>query len=662
MSPGPIKLAGVTAAAGLTALLCAGLGAEMQARTALARLIDGRPGLTVADASFDVLDGGLTLRGIAFDAPRTRLRIGRLHLAARRSVVASLASLLVPSAQAFPKAGGAPEEVAPGVASGQTGRPTGQAPGVADAENVVITYEGVTYTIPKIEIAGTTLSDADVAALLDVNSSETIEARLRRLNAASIAMPEIKADTVQGDFEQHWDQQQVLFASIAGGTAAVGSAGPGILKTKSAKGTSIAETGGLQMTGVDMGQIVHVATVTRTDDREAQQILAQSLVVSAIRLHDGDQGPSVTLASLKEAGLKARPLGLSSQARSMLLATGKPGDPAVDAFVGDIAASVSVDLLQADDLVVTPAQAAKDGPVRVARLTVTDVHDRQIGDATLQVLHYDQDANHVSLPSAELKDLRLPPTLDGKTAPAIGSLDLSGMSFDVDTAEDGQPAKRLTFEFNHAGLSVEGSKIDGLPPRSTMQVDDLQVTIRPDMSPMLIALGYPKLDVSSHVTTSYDAAAQALAIDDWTVNGVGMGKATVKLQLGKVTDAIISRDVDTQKAAVAAMTFKGIDLAVVDVGLVDRLLAYRATQDGIGVAQERENAIDLVRNKLPVLAGDPAKLKPVEDAIARFIADPKQPLHIGVTSADGLGAADAELLNDPNALLDHLSIVASTGP
>ena len=70
----------------------------------------------------------------------------------------------------------------------------------------------------------------------------------------------------------------------------------------------------------------------------------------------------------------------------------------------------------------------------------------------------------------------------------------------------------------------------------------------------------------------------------------------------------------------------------------------------------------MARNQLPVLAGDPPKLKPVEDAVARFIADPKLPLHIAVTSADGLGAADAGLINDPNALLDRRAIVATAGP
>lgn len=642
---GSIKLAGATAIVGLTALAALSLaGAEVRARAAVARLVAGLPGLTVGGATADCLEGTVTLRGIAFDGPYGHLRVASLRLAEDRSVLTRLGSLFVPQASAFPVGGVA------------------QAPGVVSADNVVIDYQGVTYTIPHVEIAGTTLSQADLTALLDVNAPDSVEARLRRLTAASISLPEIKADTVQGDFEQHWDQQQVLFAGVRDGKAAAGSAGPGILKTKAAKGTSIAETGGLQMTGVDMGQIVHVATIARTDENEAQQVLAQSLVVSAIRLHDDGQGPSVTLASLKEAGLKARSLALISQARSLLLATGKPGDPAVDAFVQDIAGSVSVDLLQADDLVITPPKASADGPARLARLTVTGVRDRRIGDATLQGLRYDQGANHIALASAELRDLTMPATLDMRGVPAFASLDLADLSVDMDTAEQGQPEKRLAFSVGHAGISAPGAKADALPPKSTATVDALELTIRPDMSPMLIALGYPKLAISSHLTTSYDAAAQALKIDDWTVNGVAMGKAVLKLQLGKVTDAILSPDAEAQKAATAAMVFHGIDLSVVDAGLVDRLVGYRATQDGLTVAQERENAIDLVRNKLPVLAGDPAKLKPVEDAVARFIADPKLPLHIGVTSIDGLGAADVALLNDPNALLDKLAIVATAGP
>ena len=474
-------------------------------------------------------------------------------------------------------------------------------------------------------------------------------------------MREIKADTVSGDFEQHWEQQQVLFASITNGKAAIGSAGSGTLKTKSAKGTSLAETGGLQMTGIDMGQIVHVATTARTDEHEAQQVLADSLVVSAIKLDGGDKGPTITLASLKEAGLKARTLALISQARSVLLATGKPGDPAVDAFVDDIAGSVSFDLLQADDLVEVPAKTSKDGVLRLARLTIVGAHDRKIGDVSLQALRFEQGPNHMALASGELKGLTIPATFDGKSLPTFETVELSGIAFDADTAEEGKPEKRVAFDVAHAGLSATGAKVDALPAKAMAQVDNFKITIGPDMSPMLIALGYPKLDVSSHFASRFDAAAQALTIEDWTVNGVGMGKASLKLQLGKVTDAVMSPDADTQKAATAAMVFKGLELVVADGGLVDRLLAYKATQDGMSVAQERENAIDMVRNKLPVLAGDPPKLKPLEEAVGRFIADPKQPLHVAVNSVDGLGAADAGLLNDPNALLDRLAITASNG-
>ena len=63
-------------------------------------------------------------------------------------------------------------------------------------------------------------------------------------------------------------------------------------------------------------------------------------------------------------------------------------------------------------------------------------------------------------------------------------------------------------------------------------------------------------------------------------------------------------------------------------------------------------------NQLPLLAGGSPKLKPLEDALATFIAKPKT-LHLAIATKNGLGIADMGLLGDPNALLDVLDIQAN---
>ncbi len=659
MIPRPLKLVTAAAVTGFVALAAAGLGAQVRTRLAIASLIDGRNGLSVAHTSVDVLSGKVTLRGIAVDSGRLSVRISALRLAldGGRSWLPSIAKLSpVSPAWAFPSGDAVPD------ASPEAGSapPSLAAPGTASAENVVITYDNVTYTIPKIELAGTSLSNADLAALLDPTTAESVEARLRRLDAASITVPEIKADTQSGDFEQHWRQTQLLLANVVHGRAALGSAAAGTLKTKSGKGSTAAEVGSVEMAGIDMGQIVHVAATARTDDNEAQKALADSFAVSAVKLTSGEAQPVLTVASLKETGLKARPLALVTQARSVLLAVGKPGEPAVDAFLDDIVNSLSFTLLQVEDVATTPPVEGpnKNDLLQLARIAIGGFHDRQVGDLAVQKFRFEAPQGRVVLAGAEAKGLTLPASLGAKTLPLLNSFDLSGLVYDFNVADAGQPERRLNFEVARAGFAVPGAKIDALPPSATLTVDHVEVAIRPDMSPMLLTLGYPKLDISSRLASSYDAASQTLKINDWRMEGTGMGSTLLKLDLGKVTDAIVSRDADAQKAAAASVVFKGFDLTLHDDGLVDRLLAFKATQDGVSVAQARDTVIDMVRNKLPPMAGDPPKLKPLEEAVARFIADPKTPLHIAVSAANGLGAADAGLLNDPAALLDQLTVAA----
>jgi hypothetical protein len=174
----------------------------------------------------------------------------------------------------------------------------------------------------------------------------------------------------------------------------------------------------------------------------------------------------------------------------------------------------------------------------------------------------------------------------------------------------------------------------------------------------LYDMGYHHLDLSLGMSTVYDASEQALRIKDLTLNGVNMGSLALGLHLVNVTKGLVSSNQEVAKSSALAILVKGFTFDLINTGIVDNALAWKAKQDGKTVSQERQEIIDFFQTQLPASVNGNANAKLVGGAVAKFIAEPKN-LHIAVESKSGLGAASLGMLSDPNVLLDALDVKAS---
>ena len=663
-----VRLIAACVATAALAFTVADIETNARAKSRLERLLAGRSDVTVASIAVNLLTGRLTLSGLAAGTGPWRVTIERLEVPVPDDTIA-----LISAARAFPL-GGSSEEKA-GVAA----PPSATGGGSASAENVVLTNGPTTYRLKRIDLAGTPLGNDDLAALLDPAKPDTVEARLRKVTAASITIPELTADSLVGASEQHWVQKQILLANVTQGKAAIGSVGASRVAAKDGDNASTIEIGSLQGAAIDMAQTAHVFAARRADDAEKLLPMADSVIANAIKSTDLKNGQSVTIGSIKQQGLMGRAFKTDLRTQSGRLSTAKPGDPAVDAFFSDFLSSVSAKLVEIDDVAAVPSASAEPADTStfgVEQISLSDIGEgHRDGAIAVRNVHFEGKPGRMSLARVDIGGVFFPSPrpaaelwADGSHSqaeparslmPRIAKLALSDLHFNMNVAGKDEAEQRIDFAVDRIDYSASGLDGGRIPAKGAATIAHATYDVPPKDPSMqtLRSLGYTRLDVSSSFANSYDAKRQTMAIDKFALDGVDMGSVEIKLDLGNVSDKIMSQNPEVQKASAIAVLFKDADLVIRNDGLIDKALKYRADADGKSVDDEKKACIDFVTNQLSLMAGGSPKLKPLEDALATFIAKPKT-LHVAIGTKNGLGIADMGLLGDPIALLDQLTIQA----
>lgn len=541
------------------------------------------------------------------------------------------------------------------VEHGQAARPMAHAEAerksVASANDVVLIDGETTIRIKRIEIAGSSLNDGDVAAFFAAKTPAELEARLRTLDAASILIPEVKVDRAGRD-ELHLTQTQVLLANIHAGRAGSGSAASATMTAKGDKADTKVTVSATTFKGLDLAQIIHLATGPRTDE-QAIRPLCDELVASAISVVGaaGEHQP-LTVATIHATALKGRPLRAPAP-------KDVPQTEASRALVDDLSHSFAADLVEISDVAIAPATGAPASDLRsfgLKHATLTGFGDGKLARFTLADLALDTKAGLFKTAAAQIEGIGS----SGGAVPSMNRIDLSDVAIDV-PADDDKPDVRIAFAVAHAAYEAPGLVIGKLPPTAALVVEHVAFDVPPTnaAAPVLLAMGYKHLDISGAVNSHYDAATQMLAIDRFSLSDAAMGVMDLKLGLAGVSEAIVSQDDEAQKAAMSTIILKTADLTLRNAGLIDKAIAFKAAVDGIGLEQERTNIVQLIDTGLVGfgLQGS-AKAQAVVAALHTFVVTPKT-LHIAIASKEGLGAGSAALMGDPQALLDTLDVQAS---
>ena len=594
-------------------------------------------------------------------------RIGRACVLAAPFVAAGTAGLV---ASAVPGPGGA--------AVAQAGAVT--------LQNVTLDLGSIVYRIPKAELVGTSLSQAELAALFDKSAAEPLSARLARLSARQVTIPELVMTQRVGEGSRSTVYRDVVARDIVNGRfAALASAGARIEIAGRPTGTVAGTTGRTTIQDFDAAQAARVYEGKAAPGSVPMTRIYDSFALEDLAVSD-PKGADVRVARLSGKDFSARP-SRESWAETMRLLEQHGGTldqaPPVDrarllTAIADLFDSFAIGSVEAMGFEVRNPK--EQGVARIARVGFTGASAGKPADARMEGLEVTADNGRAKIGTIAFTGFSFKPTLDGLKAlsdkpltnvdpeqlraliPTIGSVRLSGLDFDVPNKD--KPG-RENIRFGIRDVEVTADKpLNGIPTNLVTALRNLTLSLPPDATEdgirELVAMGYRSLDLSFLTSAGWNESGNELQLREISLSGLGMGSATLRGVLGNVTRDVFSPDSTVALVALVGATARSLELTVQNGGLVDRALAEAARKQGKSADDlRRELGVAAAVGIPAVLGGSPAA-KNLGQAVARFIAKPgKLMVSAKAREPAGLGASDFALLADPQAIFDKLEVTAT---
>ena len=615
--------------------LCLGLvGAQAALHASAQRdvtaLLAANPGLRIGAWHLRPLAGELVAEGVSDGG----LTIGRLRLpfAARLGDMASL--------------------VEPARAEAPTTPPSGA--NTISIDDVAFTTGATTYRFKTIQIAGTDLTKDGLAALVDSKAADSLEARLAKLTARAVAIPEIAIDDTTSGSERHGVIHEVALANVVAGKASAASAASVSLAIMAGQDAANLATGPIEAANVDLAQLAHVALTRRTDTSEPQKPLFDKLVLEKLTLANAAHNAGVNVGSITATVVAGRPLSTA-----LADAAAAPGSNAASAqLLADLAQSFQIATLDVDEFAMHAASGDGDTALSATQVGLQGFGAGKIGALHLRGFSLTGPTAKLGIGSADLGAITIPEKgADSRVSARPGKLDLGTITMEVAPRDATTVPLKLTI--GHVALAQEGGP-SAIPSTGSANVENLGLDLAPDgvVTHSLNEMGYRHATLNGAFTSSYDAGAQELTIHKLSLDEPAMGSLELTLRLANVSPDLLSADPEVSQASAIAVLAKTLDLKLANAGLFEKAIALKAQQDGISVDAERAFGVDFFKNKLPVMLGEGQGIKTIGDAVSKFIADPKT-LHVSLGSKEGLGVGAIAMLGDPGALLDSLDIKAT---
>ena len=598
---------------------------------------------------------------------------------ARSWLLAALA-LLGASELATPWAAG-PSDLAPLLALG--GPKVTQGSDGLIVENARFRLGPITYRVPRAELRGTSLSAAELSALLDPGSPEPIGPRIARLAAAEIVVPQLTAEQRLGEHRQTTTYRDIVLTDVGEGRIRSGRAGGASFEATGGTGTSRGGFSHLTLSDFDLAASVALPTERGGPGLAALKKLYGSFSLEGINLTDAS-GSNTRIARISARDLSARPTSEGWTSTMDILSAGPL--PLTDAkpderrrtlsALADLLGAFEIGSLEASGIEVLDPKNP-DGAARVARIGFVGSAG-SAGEFQLDGLEAGSESGRVRIGSIAVGGIALKPILDGLRAmaggpddispadmrrfvPATGTLRIVGLAFDPPkTGKGSGPAGSLSV----GTIEIAAAKpVEGLPSDLRLALSEVSLaTGTAEDGPLkdLAGLGYDKVNLSLGAAANWQEARQEIAIRDVSVRAPGLGSATVAGTLGHVSRDVFSPDATMAVVALAGTTAQSLDLTLQDDGLFDRVIAREAGRKNRSPEELRRDYGVAAAIGVPAMLGNVAGARVLGNAIARFIARPgRLVIHLEAKDGAGIGLADLSSGADPAAILDRLEVAAT---
>lgn len=554
--------------------------------------------------------------------------------------------------------------------------------------DIAIESGGVTYRIPRLDIRGGNLTEAEARALFDVSSSTPVAERLARVSAQEIAIPQVTIEQPLGGGRHTTTYRDIVLSGLSAGRVAQVAGGGGTFDSIGIDKGGRGSFGRLAASDVDVVQSLTIASEKAGPAPAEYRRLYASLSLDALEASNPD-GTGFRIGRIAARDFKARPTAESWTETIRLLGDlGEKGKLAEDqqaralGLTADLFDAIDPGSIEVVDFE-TRGQKPSEPYVRITRMSYAGAESGRGAEARMEGFETTGPDATARIASIAFTDFSFKPTIAGlkefrdrplsgidpgdyrKLVPAIGTIRMSGLDFDVPAEPKGPGRPKgppMRVGLRSLELAAE-RPVNGIPTNLRLSLDNLAFPIaadsQEDVTRELADMGYRAVDLSTRLAAVWTESAGELALREFSLRGADMGSLAVRGTFGNVGRDLFDPDSAIAGVALVGATLKSVEINVENGGLAEKYLRQQAAlQKRPGEDLRREYGMTAAVG-IPALLGNSAQAKALGSAVARFIAKPNR-LAITARARDGngLGAADMALLGDPNALMGKIDLSA----
>lgn len=564
-----------------------------------------------------------------------------------------------------------------------------------------------TVTIPRLEVQGTPLSEAELRAVLDPAASGDVAQRLSRLEARSARAPQVIFENTSREARSRVVYSDVVVGGVRAGV--IGEVSAASASGEAGDARSVAtrfRIGAMRADAVDIPAAARALTGSTPNPAQTPLVPLYRTVSYADYVMElpGGMG-EVRIARVTGRDAKARPGReplLGSIRTLMELAerqqgTGRNAAPTssqdmvflgqffglVDNFeygvmdmegmtgaigVGAERATFRLGGMRFSDQAANAGFAMRDfaveaGPARfvIAEVEARDFSFRSSFRAASELL---QSGN----PRALERDWR-------KLIPQLGSIRIAGVDLVAPEPSAGanrrqerpQPPSEPAAPLRISARSLElgfGGQLEGVPTALRFGGEELAFSLPASSTDAnvrnLRAMGITQLNLGWLADLVWRQDRNALDIQSLDLTARDLFSVKLSGRLGNVTREAFSTDAALAQVAWLQATAQQVKLSLQNSGLFEKIIENEARKARKSADQLRREWGSLSAIALPAILGDSEGAKTLAGAISRFIARPgsleidiasRQPSGIGL--ADGIAAA-----NNPQSIFEKLDVKA----
>ncbi|GJD93063.1 hypothetical protein [Methylobacterium iners] len=547
-------------------------------------------------------------------------------------------------------------------------------------QDVALTLGETVLRAPRVTVSGTRLSKDDLIALLR-GSGPTAAARLARLDAASLNIPELRAENAgPGGTRQVILYRDVVAKDVRAGRIAELVGAGATITVEGGPRTGTGTYGRIQATDLDLTALARLYGEPGDGKGAVQRVYGTFAIAEVAYVDEG--GTAVKLARLEGKDFGGRQIpsswtGAMQAFSGVDLEKAPPAERArVTGLAADLFEAVSVGTLEATGLSVQETKGDAPFDLGIARMSYTG------SGASLEEVAFSGAGARTRIGRLSLTDFSLGPTIAAlrkfsaavanpsqddlrRLTPALGTLALQDMSIDLPAEQPvkGRPPEPAAHLGVRSASMTFGPPRDGVPTASRLSLSGLTLPASTVAGvPGLGSLGlygYRDLDLNLVADTSWDEGTRELSVREISLSGKDMGSLRLNGTVGGIGPEVFDPNAAVSGYAMLSATAKALDLTIENGGLFERFIAAQSKVLSLKPEELTQEYVTATAFGVPAILGNSAAAKAIGTAMAQFVAKPgRLSLSARPKNGNGLGVIDFSAAPTPGAVLDRLEINA----